>query len=177
MKILAIGGSNSKNSINKQLANYTASLFSQGNVSEFDISQIDLPLFSVDLESAIEFPKCVLDFAKKIDETDLIILSLAEHNGTFSVGFKNLLDWTSRIKGRKIFGEKKMLLMATSPGGRGGLSVLESAISLFPRFGTEILHTFSLPSFHENFSSDLGITNEELNQKVKYCVAEIEGGF
>jgi len=45
-----------------------------------------------------------------------------------------------------------MLLMATSPGGRGGASVLGAASTGFPFMGGNIIETFSLPSFHNNFS-------------------------
>ena len=54
--------------------------------------------------------------------------------------------------------------MATSPGGRGGISVLEKAKNTFPRMGAHLIADFSLPSFYDNFSEN-GITNEELNSE------------
>lgn len=42
--------------------------------------------------------------------------------------------------------------MSTSPGQRGGLTALEYAKGVFPRFGGEITESFSFPSFHANFS-------------------------
>ena len=36
--------------------------------------------------------------------------------------------------------------MSTSPGKRGGLTALEYAKSIFPRFGGEIIESFSFPS-------------------------------
>ena len=41
--------------------------------------------------------------------------------------------------------------MATSPGGRGGQSVLEMAKDRFPRHNANIVATFILPSFNDNF--------------------------
>ena len=171
-KIIAIGGSNSSNSINRKLANYTALLFADTSVNLYDLSSIDLPIFSVQLEEKIGNPPLVLDFAKQIDEADLIVLSLAENNGNLNAGFKNLLDWTSRIKDRKTFGDKPMLLMATSPGARGGASVLDIAKNLFPRQGAEVKGTFSLPSFNQNFDDKTGITNPELLEQLKAIVEE-----
>ena len=173
MKILAIGGSNSKKSINRALANYTAQLFDLASVTTVDISQIQIPLYSVDREAEIGIPNEILDFAKQIDQTDLIILSLAENNGSFNVGLKNLLDWTSRIKDRKIFNNKPILLMATSPGARGGATVLASAKMLFPFSGAEIKATFSLPSFYQNFDFEKGITNPEMLEELKEIVKNI----
>ncbi len=172
-KILAIGGSNSKDSINRKLANFVASLFENAPIETYDLSQKDIPLFSKQLEDAIEIPTEIRAFAKLMDESDLIVLSLAENNGSFNAGFKNLIDWTSRIPGRKIFNDKPMLLLATSPGARGGSSVLEHAKATFPFRGAVILNTFSLPSFDQNFDNELGITNPELLENIKAIVQEI----
>jgi len=49
-KIIAFGGSSSKNSINKQLATYTATLFPNVFVEVLDLNQYEMPVFSVDLE-------------------------------------------------------------------------------------------------------------------------------
>lgn len=174
MKLLAIGGSNSKNSINKAFAYFTAQLFEGASISKFDISQLDIPLFSVDKESETSIPTAVIEFANKIDDTDLIVLSLAENNGSFNVGLKNLLDWTSRIKDRKTFNGKPMLLMATSPGPRGGASVLESAKMLFPYSGAKVIATFSLPEFYNNFDPLQGVTNQQLLEDLKTIVRQIE---
>lgn len=173
MNLLIVGGSNSKNSINRHLASFTASLFNQAEKELVDISNLDIPLFSVDKEQEIGIPTLVTDFATQIDNTDLIIISLAENNGSFNVGLKNLLDWTSRIKDRKTFGGKPMLLMATSPGARGGATVLETAKTLFPYSGAIIKATFSLPSFYQNFDMEKGITNENLLQDLQEIVSNI----
>jgi len=172
-KIIAIGGSNSINSINRKLANFTALLFDNSIVNLYDLSQVDLPIFSIQLEAKSEMSEAVLDFAKQIDESDLIILSLAENNGNLNAGFKNLLDWTSRIEGRKIFGGKPMLLMVTSPGARGGASVLEIAEKLFPYQGAVVKNTFSLPSYNKNYDDELGIIDLELLENLKAIVKEL----
>jgi NAD(P)H-dependent FMN reductase len=99
-----------------------------------------------------------------IKSTDGIVLSLAEHNGTYATVFKNLFDWMSRIDG-KLWSDKPMLLMATSPGARGGATGLEIAQGRFGYMGGNIVGSFSLPSFGENFS-DGKITNAELNNQL-----------
>ena len=104
------------------------------------------------------------DFLNLIKKSDGIMLSLAEHNGAYSTVFKNLFDWMSRIEGKTFFG-KPMLLMATSPGARGGASVLSIAHDRFPKHDANIIDTFSLPSFGINFSDDK-IINEDLNTEL-----------
>ncbi len=173
MNLLVIGGSNSKNSINRRFASFAASLFENAEKELVDISKLDIPLFSVDKEQEIGIPPLVLTFAEQLDKTDFIVLSLAENNGSFNVGLKNLLDWTSRIKDRKTFAGKPMLLMATSPGPRGGASVLETAKTLFPYSGAVVKATFSLPSFYQNFDMEKGITNESLLQQLKEIISNI----
>lgn len=166
MNILAIGGSNSSTSINRKLALYAAQLIPNASVTLYDVSEIHLPLFSVQLEAEIGIHAIALDFAEQIDQADLIVLSLAENNGSYNAGFKNLIDWTSRVNNRKTWGNRPMLLMATSPGARGGKTVLESAKNYFPFMGADIKGAFSLPKFEENFSEEDGITDAVLKEEL-----------
>ena len=100
-------------------------------------------------------------------------ISMTEHNGAYSAAFKNILDWTSIINA-KTFQEKPILLLATSPGARGGSSVLEIASKRFPFQGAIVKGSFSLPSFYENFDSEKGITNEDLKNQLLGIVNTIE---
>ncbi len=170
-KILAFGGSSSRHSINKKLAVYAAGLFSDATVEVIDLNDFELPVFSVDKEA--NMPELVFKFAQKIDECDLIVLSLAEHNGNYSAAFKNIFDWTSRIPERKVFADKKIFLMATSPGARGGSSVLEIATKRFPFNGGVVVSSFSLPNFHQNFKDGVGITNPDLDKQLKDLVQKV----
>lgn len=173
MKIIAFGGSPSKNSINKKLATYAASLFENAEVEVLDLNDFQMPLFSVDIEKEIGQHPLAQAFLDKIASADILVVSMAENNGNYSAAFKNVFDWCSRITA-KIFNEKPMLLMATSPGGRGGASVLEIAKNAFPRFGANIKGVFSLPSFNDNFDiKKIKISNTELDNQVK----EIIKGF
>lgn len=174
MKILTFAGSSSKNSINKKLAVYASSLFKEAEVEVLDLNDYELPLFSVDLEKEIGKPKLANQFLEKIAGADLLVLSLAEHNGNLSVAFRNIFDWASR-GGVKVFQKKPMLLMATSTGARGGKSVLEIAEKRFPFDGAEIKGVFSLPKFSENFDTEKNeISNPEFDNELKGIVTEIQ---
>ena len=171
-KIIAFGGSNSKNSINKELAAYTANQINNVEVEVLDLNDFELPLYGIDLENEHGIPDNAQLFLNKIKFSDGIVLSLAEHNGAYSTVFKNIFDWMSRIDG-KLWSDKPMLLMATSPGGRGGATVLEIAKGRFPYMGGNIVADFSLPFFENNFS-DEGIKDEELAQQLNEAVSKFE---
>ena len=170
MKIIAFAGSNSQHSINKKLATYAASLFKNPEMEVLDLNDFQMPLFSVDIEMEIGQHPLAKAFLAKISSADILVVSLAENNGNYSVAFKNVFDWCSRI-GAKVFQDKPMLLLATSPGARGGASVLEIAKNALPRYGAAIKATFSLPNFNDNFDVEKGrISNEELDKQLKEIV-------
>jgi chromate reductase len=172
-KIIAFGASSSKTSINKQLAAYTANQFQNASVEILDLNDYEMPIFSIDKEIENGIPQLAHDFYAKLGSADLIIISFAEHNGAYSAAFKNIFDWASRING-KTFQEKPILLLATSPGARGGSSVLEIANNRFPFQGGIVKGSFSLPNFNDNFDSEEGITNEELKNELLKIVNSIE---
>jgi len=172
-KIIAFGGSSSKNSINKQLATYVANLFSNVDIEVLDLNEYEMPIFSVDKEKEDGIHPLAQDFYTIIGSADFLVISLAEHNGAYSSAFKNILDWTSRIN-NKTFQQKPMLLLATSPGARGGGTVLEIATKRFPFQGADVKGSFSLPSFFENFDTVNGINNPELKNQLLDIVNSIE---
>lgn len=174
-KIIAFAGSNSKNSINKRLAVYTANQVKNTQVIVLDLNDYKLPLFGVDYQAEFGVPDSAKQFLEVIKSADGIILSLAEHNGAYSVAFKNILDWMSRIEG-KLWNYIPMLLMATSNGGRGAISVLEIAKRRFPHMGGNIIADYSLPFFSQNFS-DEGILNEDLKVSLHEAIIKFENAI
>ena len=172
-KIIAFGASSSKNSINKQLATYAASQFKDAEIEILDLNDYEMPIFSLDKEAENGIPELATLFFNKLSTADLIIISFAEHNGAYSTAFKNIFDWISRIN-PKFLNEKPTLLMATSPGPRGGLSVLEIAKNRFPFQGAIVKGSFSLPSFKDNFDNEKGITNDELKKDFLQLIEAVE---
>jgi len=161
-KLLAFGASSSKKSINKKFAAFVAGKIA----TEFellDLNDYEVPIFSSDRESATGIPEAIKNFNSKIIAFDKLVISIAEHNGSYTAVFKNIFDWSSR-ENSEIFKNKKLFLLSTSPGGRGGSSALEAASKRFPFHGATIVETFSLPSFYENFDESLGIKNIELKK-------------
>ncbi|MBT8297735.1 MAG: NAD(P)H-dependent oxidoreductase [Maribacter sp.] len=171
-KIIAIGGSNSKDSINKRLAVYTASRIKDSETIVVDLNEFELPLYGVDLEKEKGIPENAIRLNGFLEEVDGIVISMAEHNGSFTAAFKNAIDWLSRIN-QKVWKDKPMLLMATSPGGRGGATVLGTAKTSFPFLGGKVIADFSLPSFHENFTEE-GLKNDTLSNTLDKKIQEFQ---
>ena len=149
-KVVTIAGSNSQKSINKLLIEYAASLLKEVEIITIDLNDYILPIYGEDFEAENGIPTAVKRLDEIIDSADGFVISLAEHNGSYTAVFKNIIDWLSRIN-MQIWRERPMLLFATSPGGRGGATVLQSASAYFPFLGGKIIETFSLPSFYDNF--------------------------
>ncbi|WP_426477930.1 NADPH-dependent FMN reductase [Chryseobacterium sp. CBSDS_008] len=174
MKILAIAGSNSEVSMNKQLVAYASTLFENAEVEVVDLNPFEMPIYKHERELANGVPQEARDFAAKIDGANVLLVALAEHNGTYSTAFKNVFDWVSRIKDRTVWNEVPMLLMSTSPGGRGGAGVLEAASKRFPFHGGNVVETFSLPFFNDNFDKETQkISNEEKASELKEKIQKI----
>lgn len=160
-KIIAFGASSSKNSINSKLANFTANQISNAKVKLLDLNNFEMPIFSVDRELEFGIPPLAYEFKEYIKNVDGIIISFAEHNGAYSAAFKNIFDWISRIE-KDVWFDKPMFLLATSPGKRGGESVLGIAVKKFKLMNKNAIFSFSLPSFNINFSEKEGITDKTL---------------
>lgn len=164
-KIITIAGSNSQKSINKSLMTYVSSSIKNLEFISIDLNDFVLPIYGVDYEAENGIPTAVKRLDELLNTADGFIISLAEHNGSYAAVFKNTIDWLSRVN-MKIWRDKPMLLMATSPGGRGGATVLRAAVSYFPFLGANLVADFSLPSFFDNFSED-GISNAKLREELR----------
>lgn len=172
MIIKAFAGSNSSTSINKQLVTYASSLLNKDQIEILDLDDFDIPTFDIDIEKEQGFSDEVKRFYQKLVDSDILLISLAEHNACFSAVFKSYMDWCSRINYKFLEG-KKLFVMSTSPGGYGGKNALEAGSKLLTKLGGTILIDFSLPKFDENFS-DGKISNEELNNELMKKVNEFK---
>ncbi|HBY85147.1 MAG TPA: NADPH-dependent FMN reductase, partial [Colwellia sp.] len=102
-----------------------------------------------------------------------IIISFAEHNGSYTAAYKNLFDWTSRID-QKLFQNKPMVLLATSPGPGGAQTVLTAATGSAPYFAGDVKGSVSIPSFFDNFDSEKqAISNPVMLDELKSALAQL----
>jgi len=160
-KILAFAGSNSSTSINHQFLTHIANRIQGHEMKIIRLTEFEIPMFSVDLQKERGFPVDVQVIKNLIDEHDALIISVNEHNRNVSAFFKNLIDWLSRID-RNFLAKKKILLISTSNGARGAGAALDYTKEILPRFGGQVIESFSFPSFKDNFEDDK-VLNEILD--------------
>lgn len=162
-KLVAFGASSSKQSINKVFANFAAQQVSNAQVNLLDLNDFEMPIYSVDREQENGVHPLAIQFKEELKKADGIVISFAEHNGAYTTAFKNIFDWISRID-QNVWFNRPMFLLATSPGARGGQTVLDIAVNKFKFMNNNTIVNFSLPSFHQNFSEEDGIKEAALAQ-------------
>lgn len=163
--MLVFVGSNSSKSINEQL---TKAVLKELNITHtfVDLKTLDIPLFSEDLEREIKSPKGIVSLKDQIESFEHIFITTNEHNGNLSAFFKNILDWLSRADKSFLQG-KKLFILSTSNGKRGGLGANESLQKMIERFGCEVYESYTFSSFSENFNKEIQeITNKDFLQEI-----------
>lgn len=176
MKVLAFAATNSSQSINKQLVTHAANLLKTGMGAEIeilDLNDFEMPIYSIDREQASGIPAPAQAFYQKIGEADALLISFGEFNGSYSVAYKNVFDWTSRIT-KDVYQGKPAVIMATSPGPGGAQSVLAAAVGSAPYFSMIVKARLSVPSFYDNFDSEKGeLKNADLSAALATALATL----
>lgn len=183
MKLLAFAASNSSQSINRQLVDYVIGLLQGGEIdgvdpdaleiSTLDLNDFEMPIYSIDRQEAGGIPQPAHDFYNALGAADALLISFAEHNGSYTVAYKNVFDWASRIDMR-VYHDKPIVMLSTSPGGGGGGFVLRTASHLAGYFGNEILATLSIPRFGQNFDTEAGaVSDPDLDAQLREALATL----
>ncbi|MGB5188884.1 NADPH-dependent FMN reductase [Robiginitalea sp.] len=159
--ILATAGSNSSTSINYKLVQYTVGCIEEHSTECIELAGFDFPMYSEDLEKSAGIPQQVTQLRLRLQQARGLILSVNEHNGNPSAFFKNLLDWLSRDERRFLDGIP-VFLMSASGGKRGAVSSRTVVEQMLVRFGANVVSTFSLSGYYDNFTPEKGITDPDL---------------
>jgi NAD(P)H-dependent FMN reductase len=172
--ILAFAGSNSSTSINHQLVTYLTTQLKESSFELFDLSEMELVIYSEGEEQENGFPPSINQIYKHIQASTGLLISVNEHNGNPSAFFKNILDWLSRLD-RKFLEGKKIFLLSASTGAFAAKTSQDLVRIMLTRFGGEVVDTFAFPTFKENFSSDEGkIVTEILKSEILSKLAQFE---
>lgn len=142
---IAFSGSNNSKSINQELIRTIGS--QNKNIDVIDLNKFNIPMFGLDLEEKEGIPEGIVDLVYQIKLYKKIIISTPEHNGAMPAFFKNILDWISRHE-VKFLEEKEVIIISTSPGGRGGIGALTALESQLNRYtGANIIHKQAISSY------------------------------
>ena len=161
-RILVFGGSLRKDSFNQKLAAIAAEGAREAGaeVTLISLRDFPMPLFDQDLEEEIGKPA----EAKRLKELFLnhqgLLIASPEYNSSYSAALKNAIDWVSRGDGPdeppiSALAGKSAVLMATSPGGLGGLRGLVPLRMLLGNLGITLLpDQIAIPSAFQAFGTD-----------------------
>ncbi len=167
MKILTFAGSLRKDSLNKKVCrNVEKFVLSQdlGEIKFIDLQPLNIPIYDGDNEISSGLPSEVQKLCAEIINSDALILSSPEYNGSISGVMKNLLDWISRHKPNPFSG-KHVLLCAASPGALGGVRGLWHTRVPFEVLNCHVYpEMLGFPKAHEAFESDLRIKDDKTRE-------------
>lgn len=114
MKVVAIAGSNGKDSNNKKLLNFMKVRYDD----KLDIEILDIgemPMYNQDNE--LNPPDIVKSIKAKIKSSDGILISTPEYNHSIPGILKNALDWFSRVD--QVMIGKPAMVVGVSMGNLG----------------------------------------------------------
>ena len=155
VKMLAIGTSSNRVSINLALAEAAAGMVAGAEVELLNVADYELPLFSDAREEELGQPELARQFIGKIAAADAVVISFAEYNGTYTASFKNIFDWASRVR-KEVFQGKAAVFLSASQGRGGAQSVLQQALGSARFWGAKVIGSLSVPRFSENFDARSG---------------------
>ncbi len=174
-RILALGGSLRRDSFNQKLASIAAEGAREAGaeVTLIKLSDFPMPLFDQDFEAEHGMhPE-----AKRLKELFLshqgLLIASPEYNSGYSAALKNAIDWVSRAETPEeppisALAGKSALIMATSPGGLGGLRGLVQLRMLLGNLGITLLpDQIAIPSAFQAFDSDGRLVDPKLEAGVK----------
>ena len=176
MRVLAFAASNSRRSINQRLVRHAADVFRSefaptAEIELLDLNDYDLPLYSIDREQDGGVPARAQQFYDKIGAVDAILVSYAEHNGSYTAAFKNIFDWASRID-MKVFQSKPVVILSASIGKHGGAGVMRTALDSAPFFGADIRGHLSVGPFSAKFENG-HLTDDALAKALRDALSNL----
>ena len=174
-KIIAFAGSGRKASFNKKLVKIAASGAKNAGaqVTIIDLADYSMPLFDQDLEQQHGMPEKAREFKQLLIDHDGFLIASPEYNSAFSPLLKNVIDWASRRETDDepplaAFQGKVAAIMATSPGGLGGIRGLVFLRMLLNNIGVIVLpEQQAIPNALKAFSNDGLLVDQQQQQSIE----------
>ena len=158
-RILAFSGSGRKESYNQRLVQIAAEAAraAGADVTTVNLNDFPLPLFHEDLEREQGPPSKVVELKQLFLEHQGLLIASPEYNSSITPLLKNTIDWISRpAEGEQplaAYRDKVAAVMASSPGGLGGLRGLVHLRSILGNIGVLVLpDQIAVPRAFEAFN-------------------------
>jgi len=164
MKVFLLAASLMKDSLNKKLISICNNHLSEHDAYFKELSEFDVPLYNGDIEENEGIPENAKKFANFLKEADKIIFSVPEYNFSIPGIFKNLIDWTSRIRPMPFKG-LEILVISASPAACGGnRSFWHTKVPLEGCGAFVYPGTFSLSNAHTSFEENGELVDNKLEK-------------
>ncbi|MGF1568301.1 MAG: NADPH-dependent FMN reductase [Nodosilinea sp.] len=146
-KLLAFSGSLRRQSFNTMLVKVAAAgaEAAGAEVTVIHLKDYPMPLYDQDWSDQHGLPESVLALKALAKAHHGYLLASPEYNGSLTGALKNTIDWLSRPEpgdsplGLTCFREKTAAIMATSPGGLGGLRGLTHLRTILSGIGVLVI--------------------------------------
>src|SRR6266849_7125366 len=119
LNVLTICGSLRKGSYNAMVQRALPALAPEGMSLKPAPSFAEFPIYNADIQNSTGFPAPVNALADAIRAADGVVFCSPEYNFGIPGGFKNAIDWVSRLPNQPFAG-KPIALQSASPGPLGG---------------------------------------------------------
>jgi len=172
MNILGIAGSLRKDSLNKKLLAYAASV-ARDMGREIRIADLGgVPLYNADVEAA-GLPPGVVAFRDDLKQADAVVIATPEYNNSFPGVLKNAIDWGSS-KGNCWDG-KVVALMGATPGNFGTVLAQAQLRNIFCILNAVVVPTpfVYVPRAHEAFDADGTLNNSMAAENLKNLLTRL----
>lgn len=172
MKVFLLAASLRKDSLNQKLISICNKHFSEHDVNLRQFSEFDVPLYNGDIEQNEGIPENATKFANYLKEADKIIFAVPEYNYSTPGTFKNLIDWTSRIRPMP-FKDLEILIISASPSASGGhRGFLHTKVPLEGCGAFVYPGTFSLSNAHQAFKENGELIDKKLEKDLHKLLDE-----
>lgn len=179
-KILAFSGSTRKHSFNKMAVHVAAEGAREAGaeVQIIDLADYPMPIYNGDLEDAEGLPEAAHRLRDLFFASDALLIATPEYNGSLPPLLKNTIDWLSRKQEGEgplaPYKDKTAALIAASPGGLGGVRVLNHLRQVLSNIGVLVLpQQKGVANAGQVFDSEGRITDEKQEAALKEVGANL----
>ena len=139
------------------MANYLKKSFKNEELEFFDLQENPLPM--CDGDECYDLPE-VIDFRKKIDKANGIIMAIPIYNFNVSSGAKNIVE----LGGKKLY-DKNFGFLCAAGGKNSYMSVMGLANSLMIDYRCYIIPKF-VYALKKDFD-EISVTNTDIKERIK----------
>ena len=136
-------------------------------------TEMNLPLVNEDLEKK-PLDASILRFRSALEQSQIVVISSPEYNGSFSASLKNAVDWATRPPAN-LWAGKIVVLLSASPGALGGARGLIQLRTVLSGIKCWVIpEQVQLPFADKAFNSEGALTNEMALKQIEGAISSLQ---